>query len=132
MRGAMALLALGLALLAAAPHLAVYGLGRAVLGLGMGAGLYDAAFSTVGRINGAQARRATSQLTLWDGFASTVCWPISAVLEVAWGWRETCLFYVALHLSVPQPLCPIGIPRLPAAGMVATTPIATGPLGRKD
>ncbi len=130
MGGAMALLALGLAILAAAPNLAVYGLGWVVLGLGMGAGLYDAAFSTLGRIKGAQARRAISQLTLWGGFASTVCWPISAVLVEALGWRGTCLVYAALHLSVTLPLCLIGIPRLPAAEVAAAPLVATAPLGR--
>ncbi len=131
MGGAMALLALGLAILAVAPNLAVYGLGWAVLGLGMGAGLYDAAFSTLGRIKGAQARRAISQLTLWGGFASTVCWPISAVLVEALGWRGTCLVYAALHLSVTLPLCLIGIPRLPAEEVAAASEAVLTPLGRR-
>ena len=52
-----------------------------VIGAGMGAGLYDAAFATLGRLYGNDARRAITTLTLFGGFASTVCWPLSAMLE---------------------------------------------------
>jgi hypothetical protein len=45
-------------------------------GVGMGGGLYDAAFATLGRAYGTQARSAITTLTLWGGFASTICWPI--------------------------------------------------------
>jgi hypothetical protein len=44
----------------------------------MGAGLYDAAFSTLGNIYGSNARGAITSVTLFGGFASTVCWPLSA------------------------------------------------------
>ena len=69
---ATVLMATGLGLLAAAPNVAVFLLAWAVIGTGMGAGLYDAAFSTLGRIYGTDARRAITALTLWGGFASTV------------------------------------------------------------
>jgi len=73
------LLAAGLVMLAAAPSLWVFVAGWVVLGLGMGAGLYDAAFATLGGYYGHSARSAITTLTLWGGFASTVCWPLSAV-----------------------------------------------------
>lgn len=111
MAGAMLLLAIGLAVLGLSPNLAVYMLGWGLLGLGMGAGLYDAAFSTLGRIHGSHARKSITQLTLWGGFASTVCWPVSALLVESLGWRGTCLAYAALHLVVTLPLCVYGIPR---------------------
>ncbi|MBM9593584.1 MFS transporter [Roseitranquillus sediminis] len=107
---AMALIAAGLALLAAAPNVAVYLCAWILLGVGMGAGLYDAAFAALGRLYGRDARRAITALTLWGGFASTVCWPISALLVESIGWRGTCLSYVALHLTVTLPLCLI-LPR---------------------
>jgi MFS family permease len=72
------LLAAGLAILAFAPVLSVYLAGWMLLGLGMGCGLYDPAFATLGRLYGAEARPAITTLTLWGGFASTVCWPLSA------------------------------------------------------
>ena len=45
-----------------------------------GAGLYDTAFATLGRLYGHDARSAITSLTLFSGFASTVCWPLSAFL----------------------------------------------------
>ncbi|NUB44229.1 MFS transporter [Fertoebacter nigrum] len=123
MAGAMLLLAIGLAVLGLSPGLAGYMLGWVLLGLGMGAGLYDAAFSTLGRIHGSHARKAITQLTLWGGFASTVCWPISALLVESLGWRGTCLAYAALHLLVTLPLCVYGIPRQ-ASALSVNRPVA--------
>ncbi len=97
-------LAVGLAILAVAPTLWVYVLAWLVLGVGMGAGLYDAAFSTLGRLYGSGGRRAITTLTLWGGFASTVCWPLSAYLVDAVGWRGACLVYAGLQLAVALPL----------------------------
>ncbi len=97
-------LGLGLALLAVAGSLPVYLLAWVVLGAGMGAGLYDAAFSTLGRIYGTRGRKAITLLTLWGGFASTVCWPLSAFLAEAIGWRGTCLVYAGLQLALALPL----------------------------
>jgi hypothetical protein len=51
------------------------------------------------------------QLTLWGGFASTVCWPLSAWLVETVGWRGTCLAYAGLHLVVTLPLALLAIPR---------------------
>ena len=53
-----ALLALGLAGLALAPSLPIYIASWLVLGAGMGAGLYDAAFATLGRLYGPRAPTA--------------------------------------------------------------------------
>lgn len=130
---AMALIACGLTVLAAAPSPAVYLLGWAVIGVGMGAGLYDAAFSTLGRLYGADARRAITALTLWGGFASTVCWPLSAVLVEAVGWRGACLAYAALHLLVTLPLCLFALPRAaPRPAAPGPTPHAASPLPMRD
>lgn len=71
--GAMVFNAAGLAVLATALDPTAWLLGWTILGLGMGAGLYDAAFSALGRLYGTGARRAITRLTLWGGFASTVC-----------------------------------------------------------
>lgn len=70
----------------------------------MAAGLYDAAFSTLGRLYGGTARSAITVLTLWGGFASTVCWPLSAYMVAQFGWRETCFAYAAIQLFVSLPL----------------------------
>ena len=105
------LFALGLMTLAHADHLVMYYAAWAVIGLGMGTGLYDASYSTLGKIYGDAARRPIAALTLWGGFASTVCWPISAYLSQTVGWRDTCLVYAALHLLLGLPLYAFALPR---------------------
>jgi MFS family permease len=106
-----ALLALGLTGLALAPSLPAYIAAWLVLGLGMGAGLYDAAFATLGRLYGQRARVAIATLTLFGGFASTVCWPLSAALVTEFGWRGACLIYASLHVVVVLPLYAFLLPR---------------------
>jgi predicted MFS family arabinose efflux permease len=98
------LFAAGLACIGIAPGLPVYLLGWVVVGLAMGTGLYDAAFAALGRLYGHAARRPITNLTLIGGFASTVCWPLSAFLAEAFGWRGACLAYAAMHLVIALPL----------------------------
>jgi hypothetical protein len=77
----------------------------------MGAGLYDPAFATLGRLYGQAARPAITTLTLFGGFASTVCWPLSAFLVTHLGWRGACFSYAAIHLLVLVPLYFFALPR---------------------
>ncbi|WP_192181336.1 MFS transporter [Mesorhizobium amorphae] len=122
--------------LAAAPTLAAYVGAWLVIGLGMGAGLYDAAFATLGRLYGRSARSAITTLTLFGGFASTVCWPISAFLMAEIGWRGACLVYAAVQLLVALPLyltlLPRGVPprgsRTEAEGNAKPAPVGDPPL----
>lgn len=107
------LLAAGQFILGMAPNLPVFVLGWIVLGTGMAAGLYDAAFSTLGRLYGGTARSAITLLTLWGGFASTVCWPLSAYLVAHLGWRGTCFAYAAIQLLVSLPIVLIILPKVP-------------------
>ena len=126
------LLAAGLTTLALAPILPVYLAGWLLLGLGMGCGLYDPAFATLGRLYGAQARTAITTLTLWGGFASTVCWPLSAFLVAHVGWRGACLAYAGLHLAVTLPLVLLMIPKDPALPVAEHHQASTGPLSPKE
>lgn len=105
------LLALGLLMQAVAPSLPVFILAWGVVGLGMGAGLYDPAFATLGRLYGEHARSAITRLTLFGGFASTVCWPLSALFVAHFGWRGACLAYAGINLLVVLPLYLLGVPR---------------------
>ena len=82
-----------------------------VLGLGMGAGLYDPAFATLGRLYGEGGRGAITALTLFGGFASTVCWPLSALLSAHLGWRGACLVYAAIQLGVSLPIYVFVLPK---------------------
>lgn len=123
-------LAVGLAALASSVSLAMYFVAWAVIGLGMSATLYDAAFATLGQILGKDARSAITRLTLWGGFASTICWPLSAFLLAHLGWRGTCLVYAGLHLAVTLPLCAFFLPRVAAPSgpaSVAGTDLAPPP-----
>lgn len=94
----------GLALLGLANGIVVLTLGWLVLGAGMALGLYDAAFSTLAHLYGRGARGPITGITLIAGFASTVGWPLSALLEAEIGWRGACLAWAALHLLVGLPL----------------------------
>ena len=107
------LLGLGLALLGSAHHLAIYVAAWLILGIGMGSGLYDAAFATLGRAFGGEARRAIVSLTLWGGFASTVCWPLTAWLLDAYGWRGACFVYATVQLGFSLPVHLLLMPRQP-------------------
>jgi hypothetical protein len=70
----------------------------------MGTGLYDAVFAALGRMYGIKARGPITNLTLFGGFASTICWPLSAFMIDHVGWRNACFIYAALHLFVMLPL----------------------------
>jgi len=97
-------LGLGLALLGLAESLWVYALGWIVIGLAMAATLYDAAFAALGRQFGQRARAMITLLTLFGGFASTVCWPLSALL-VGWiGWRGAGFVYAGLQAVLVLPI----------------------------
>jgi len=105
------LFAAGLALLALSPHLAVFILGWIFIGAGMAAGLYDAVFSTLGRLYGDSARGPITAITLFGGLASTTCWPLTAFLAETQGWRGACFVYAAMHLALACPTYLLLLPR---------------------
>lgn len=107
------LTALGLLCMALAPNLPLYLAAWVVVGLGMGAGLYDAAFAALGRIYGKDARGPITTLTLFGGFASTVGWPLSAFLLQYTDWRGVCLAYAGINLLIVLPLYAFGMPKRP-------------------
>lgn len=107
------LLACGLIGLALARSLPVYLVSWLIMGAGMGAGLYDAAFSTLGRLYGQHARTAIATLTLFGGFASTACWPLSALFVSHVGWRGACLLYAGIQLLIVLPLYVFLLPSEP-------------------
>ncbi|MCO6416087.1 MFS transporter [Siccirubricoccus sp. KC 17139] len=105
------LLAVGLLGLALAPNLPVFVAAWIVIGFGMGAGLYDPAFSALGRLYGETARPSITHVTLFGGFASTVCWPFTAFLASHLGWRGACLAYAAIHVAIVLPLYLLALPK---------------------
>jgi hypothetical protein len=108
------LAAIALVALVHAEHPAAYIAVWMVLGAAIAASLYDPAFSTLGRIFGAQARQPITALTLAGGFASTVSWPATHFLIAAGGWRGTYLVYAALLAGVAAPLHAFALPRMRA------------------
>ena len=117
-RGVLALsnvvLAAGLFGLAAANSVAALFGAWAVLGIGMALGLYDAGFAALTALYGRGARGPITGVTLFAGFASTVSWPVSTLLNDALGWRETVMVWAALNLLLGLPLNRFV---LPSAGM---------------
>ncbi|WP_229682702.1 MFS transporter [Siccirubricoccus deserti] len=117
-------LAAGLVLLAAAPGPAVMVAGWLVLGVGMAMGLYDAAFATLAGLYGRAARGPITGITLLAGFASTVGWPLSALMEDGFGWRGACLGWAGLHLLLGLPLNRLLVPSAPPPERAAVQGLA--------
>jgi MFS family permease len=105
----------GLALLGLAYSVPVLVLAWLLLGIGMGLGLYDAAFAALGRLYGDTARGAITGITLMAGFASTVGWPLSAWGLETIGWRNTCFAWAAAHLVIGLPLNWLMLPAVEGA-----------------
>ncbi len=82
----------------------VYFLGWALLGAGMAASLYEAAFAALGRLYGLAARGVISNLVLTIAFAVALSWPFTALLLQTFGWRGACLCYAGMHLVIGLPL----------------------------
>jgi predicted MFS family arabinose efflux permease len=112
-------LAAGLALLGLASSIPVLVAAWLLLGIGMGCGLYDAAFGALGRIYGDTARRAITGITLMAGFASTVGWPLTALGLEHIGWRNTCFAWALAHIVIGLPLNLLMIPGVESAKAAA-------------
>src|SRR3984957_19113173 len=96
-------LAAGLALLGVSGSIPVLIAAWLLLGVGMGCGLYDAAFAALGRIYGHAARGSITGITLLAGFASTVGWPLTAWGLDTIGWRDTCFAWALAHILIGLP-----------------------------
>jgi hypothetical protein len=66
-----------------------------LLGAGMAMGLYDSALATLTALYGLEARAPITGITLIAGFAGTLGWPLSALLNEHFGWRGACLGWAA-------------------------------------
>lgn len=106
-------IAAGLFLLATASGPVTLCLAWAVLGVAMALGLYDAAFATLTSLYRQEARGAITGITLFAGFASTVSWPVSALLNDLVGWQATCLVWAGLNLVLGLPLNRFLLPATP-------------------
>jgi predicted MFS family arabinose efflux permease len=120
--------ALGLVMLGLAQGAVMLVAGWLIIGAGMSMGLYEGAFATLAGIYGRKARGAIVGVTLMAGFASTICWPITAFMEAELGWRAACFIWAGIHLLVGLPVNRLMIPRItrPAPQTVAPQPQDTG------
>jgi MFS family permease len=103
-------IATGLLILAAAQGITGLATAWIVLGVGIGIGLYDPAFASLTWLYGRDARRSITGITLIAGFASTIGWPLSALLLHQLGWRSACLVWAGLNMLVAAPLNWLTIP----------------------
>ncbi|WP_441239247.1 MFS transporter [Bradyrhizobium sp. 930_D9_N1_4] len=108
--------AVGLLMLSAAHNVAVLVAAWVLLGIGMGMGLYEAAFATLARIYGTGARKSITGITLIAGFASTIGWPLSTLLYDEFGWRATCQIWALIHIAMALPLN-LFLPRVVPSGL---------------
>jgi MFS family permease len=102
--------AAGLVCLSFAAGIVSLALAWVVIGIGMGFGLYEAAFATATGLYGRDARNAITGITLIAGFASTVGWPTSALFIEHFGWRGACIAWAVLHLVIGLPMNRLLIP----------------------
>ena len=118
-------LAAGLVLLGFTYSIPMLLLAWLLLGIGMGYGLYDAAFGALGRMHGEAARRSITGITLIAGFASTIGWPLTAIGLEHIGWRNTCFAWAAAHILIGLPINWFMLP--PVAGAKAAVANAVKP-----
>ncbi len=113
-RGVLALgkavLAVGLLALSAVTSPAGWYAAWTVMGLGMGFGLYDAAFATIGRLFGGESRPIIVGVSLIGGFASSIGWAAGAGCVDWLGWRATLLVYAAINLAISLPMVLLLVP----------------------
>ena len=119
-----ALLAAGLVAMSAVTSPVGWYIAWTVMGLGMGLGLYDAAFATIGRLVGGNARSVIVGVSLIGGFASSIGWAAGAA-SVDWlGWRATLLAYAAINLAINLPLVLLLVPAAQPAATEKAAPRA--------
>jgi len=101
----------------------------------MSASLYDAAFSTLGRIYGSSSRTPITAVTLFGDFASTVCWPLSAFLAARYGWRGAFFAYAGIQIAIHPihllalPIMTEGTPQRESPRRCTYAATSTQPLG---
>lgn len=66
--------------------------------------LYSTAFVALVQFGGRNAQRSITHLTLIAGFASTLFWPLTAMLHEHLSWREVLAVFAALNLFVCLPI----------------------------
>jgi MFS family permease len=121
--------AAGLLLWAAASHVVVLYLAWTVIGVAMAMTLYEPAFTVVTRLYPQHFREAVTAITLVGGLASTLCFPLLALLQEVFDWRQSLVALAlllaavgALHARVLRGASIAPLPASPAAASDGAAP----------
>ena len=80
----------------------------ALIGLAHASCLYEPCFALVTRTRGKSARAAITRITLCAGFASSIAFPLGAILADTLGWRGAVVVFAAFVALLGAPLLIVG------------------------
>lgn len=112
--------ALGLGVLSLAQGPVSYLASWFVIGLGHAMSLANTGNVTISQLMGERTRRVIGLMMLVTGLASSVFWPLTAVLMNAFGWRMTLLIFAGMQLVIVLPIY-AAIPRYRRASAPAAS-----------
>lgn len=115
--------ALGLSVMALSASEWMLFLAWGLTGLGAAVGNYDAAFATAVRFMGQKANPVIAGITLFSGFASSISWPVTSLLESNFDWRIAVWFWASMHILVALPIH-LSLPRVDTKEVE----VVTGPI----
>lgn len=96
-----------------------------VIGIGHALSLANVGNVTIAQLMGERTRRVIGLMMLMTGLASSVFWPVTALLTDLYGWRAAVLVFAALQIVVVLPIY-LAIPRFrPAAPIPGAAPVAS-------
>jgi predicted MFS family arabinose efflux permease len=124
--------ALGFAVLATAQGPVSYLASWLVIGLGHAMSLANVGNVAVAQLMGERTRRVIGLMMLVTGLASSLFWPLTAILMDALGWRMTVLVFAAMQIVVVLPIY-AAVPRFrghPVAAEGNPAPPGAGEAGR--
>src|SRR5688572_19075455 len=101
---------LGVLAWAAAGNVAAFYVVWVVIGAAMALVLYEPAQVVLVKQFGLHATRAITTLTLVAGFASTIFHPVTALLEVRFGWRTSLVVLAVALAAVTIPIHAVVLP----------------------
>ena len=112
--------ALALLLMALAVHTWMMVAGVLILGVGMGVGFYGPANALLVAMDGMEAKRPITAVSLIGAFGGAIGWPLTAFIVEQFGWRAACLWWAGVQVALCVPLF---VWILPSAREVAPTGI---------
>lgn len=96
--------ALGFVVLALAQGPVSYLASWFVIGLGHAMSLANVGNVTVAQLMGERTRRVIGLMMLVTGLASSLFWPLTAILMDAFGWRTTVFIFAAMQIVIVLPI----------------------------